>query len=148
MVRILPNDPYGHWLLARILAASPVAAVRDGKRAVAEATIACQLTHGKDPDCLDALAAACAEAGDFDSAVKWETQAIDLEQERNRHTVDFQKEFRMRDRLSLYKRRQPYRVKPDDGDPPRPPAIEKPIGLIDRGRRTFPLGFPTPPPLG
>ncbi len=113
MVRVLPDDPRGHQELAWTLATCPVAAIRDGKRAVAESTVACRLTHGKDPECLDTLAAASAEAGDFDAAVKWETQAIDLEKARNLRTGDTQKEFQMRDRLSLYKKRQPYHEIPD-----------------------------------
>jgi hypothetical protein len=95
---------------------------------VVEATVACQLTQWKDPDCLDTLAASCAESGDFASAVKRETQAIDLERARNSQTGDFQKEFRMRDRLSRYKRRQPYHVKPDEEKRSRPQASRDLIG--------------------
>lgn len=40
--------------------------------------MACELTHWKSAECLDALSAACAEAGDYASAVKWESQAVKL----------------------------------------------------------------------
>ena len=102
MVRMVPVDPRGHRELAWILATCPVAAIRDGKRAMAEATVACELTRWKDPDCVDTLAAACAEAKDFDGAVKWETQAIEMWRKQNDPTANLRKESDMRDRLSLY----------------------------------------------
>ena len=40
--------------------------------------MACELTHWNNAECLDALSAACAEAGDFTSAVKWQSQAVKL----------------------------------------------------------------------
>ena len=40
--------------------------------------MACELTRWKKADCLDALSAACAEAGDYPSAVKWQTLALKL----------------------------------------------------------------------
>ena len=40
--------------------------------------MACELTHWKSAECLDALSAAYAEAGDFTSAVKWQSQAVKL----------------------------------------------------------------------
>ena len=40
--------------------------------------MACELTHWNSPECLDALSAACAEAGDFTSAVKWQSRAVQL----------------------------------------------------------------------
>lgn len=83
---------------------------------MAEATLACRLTQWKDPECLDTLAAASAESGDFDAAVKWETWAIDLKKSQNRLTGDVPKESWMRDRLSLYRKRQPYH-EPDKSGP-------------------------------
>ena len=40
--------------------------------------MACELTHWNSPECLDALSAACAEAGDFASAVKWQSRTVQL----------------------------------------------------------------------
>ncbi len=117
MVRMVPEYPKGHKELAWILATCPVAALRDGKRAVAEATVACELTRWKDVDCIDTLAAACAEAKDFDPAVKWETQAIEMWKAQGFATAKLRKEFDMRDRLSLYQRQRAYHQNPDRARP-------------------------------
>jgi Flp pilus assembly protein TadD len=88
---------------AAIWASAPDAKLRDGHRAVEAATRAGELTGWKDPDVLDTCAAAHAEAGDFENAVKWETRAIDLLNDEKRKE-DF------RGRLRLYQARRPYRM--------------------------------------
>src|SRR5262249_13404605 len=60
--RVQPEAWLGHHELARFLATCRVATFRDGKRAVAEATRACELTNWKNAARLDTLAAAYAES--------------------------------------------------------------------------------------
>ena len=62
--------------LAWLLATAPKAKLRDGKKAVDYAKRACELTDWQDAYCLGTLAAAYAEVGNFDEAVKWERKCI------------------------------------------------------------------------
>jgi tetratricopeptide (TPR) repeat protein len=90
--------------LAWVLACCPDDGVRDGGRARALAERACALSGWKDPDCLDALAAACAECGAFGPAAHWQARALEgpgLAQGRAAQG---------RDRLRLYAQSQPYRL--------------------------------------
>jgi tetratricopeptide (TPR) repeat protein len=77
-IRRAADDPAPRRALAWLLATCHDRAFRDGPRAVQEGTMACELTHWKSAECLDVLSAACAEAGDFTSAVKWQSQAVKL----------------------------------------------------------------------
>jgi serine/threonine-protein kinase len=76
--------------------------LRNGKEAVAESLLACQLTNFKDPYDLDTLAAAYAEAGDFEQAIQFMTKALQMKIEADERE-GFQK------RLALYRSHQPYR---------------------------------------
>src|SRR5262249_44159636 len=76
---------------------------RDGKKAVAVATHACELTEWKEPGVLDTLAAACAETGDFASAIKWQGGANGL-------FPDGKEKTEGEARLKLYQARKPYRM--------------------------------------
>ena len=75
--------------------------MRNGKKAVQAAVKACELTNWNDHMILDTLAAAHAEAGDFDSAVKWQTKAISLAK-----TEAEKAEYRTR--LKLYQDKKPF----------------------------------------
>jgi tetratricopeptide (TPR) repeat protein len=64
--------------LAWLLATSPSDEVRDGERAAALATSACELTKYQDAGLIETLAAAHAECGDFEQAVRSAEQALAL----------------------------------------------------------------------
>jgi tetratricopeptide (TPR) repeat protein len=89
---------------AKVLATYPDAAVRDGPLAVTFATWACKLTKWQDPTALGVLAAAEAEKGDFESAIKYQNQAIEKCPEAQRS--------REQRRLTLYQAGKPWRISP------------------------------------
>lgn len=95
------------WLLATSISESN----RDGALAILHGTTACELTEWNDPGTLDTLAAACAEAGDFENAVKWQTKAIEIfEAGAGEVPEDAVAEFR--GRLDLYQGGNPHREDP------------------------------------
>jgi len=62
---------------AWILATDPDSNLRDPKTALNFAKKACELSDGKNAPALDTLAVAYAANGDFDSALRWQAQAIE-----------------------------------------------------------------------
>ncbi len=72
-----PNDPRVADRLARILATARQPRYRDGRQAVRWAEKACQLTQSKNPQLLDTLSAAYAEAGRFDEAIAAARRALE-----------------------------------------------------------------------
>jgi Flp pilus assembly protein TadD len=73
--------------LAVLLATCPEASIRNGAEAVALAQRAVELSGGRDPIMLDALAAAYAEAGRFADALRTARQAVDLAARQNKAAV-------------------------------------------------------------
>lgn len=90
------------WLLAT--AASEE--VRDGARARSIAEGLCEATDHAAPDALDALAAACAETGDFEAAVRHAEEAVALLRDSGR---DEQADD-VAARLAGYRAGDPYRA--------------------------------------
>jgi serine/threonine-protein kinase len=91
--------------LARLLATCPDDKARDGKRAIEYATTACDRTGWNDPYCLDTLAAAYAEAGQFEEAVRYQTRVLDDPVFRGDLRTAAEK------RLELYRQKKPFREK-------------------------------------
>jgi tetratricopeptide (TPR) repeat protein len=103
-VRLHPQFAAALNHLAWLAATCSDARYRNGKKAVDDATKVCELTSWKNWISLNTLAAAYAEAGDFDSAVKWQTKARDMAAQSKK--ADYQS------RLDLYKAHKPYRDEP------------------------------------
>jgi len=92
--------------LAWTLATSSLQDLRDGNGATAIATRAVELTHRQNPNHLDTLAAACAEAGVFEDAIRFQREAIALLQDEGKRR-DFTR------RLKLYQANTPYHERMD-----------------------------------
>ncbi|HEX4144824.1 MAG TPA: tetratricopeptide repeat protein [Pirellulales bacterium] len=89
---------------AFLRAACPDPAFRDGAKALELAKKACEATNYRDAWSLSSLAAASAETGDWDAAVKWENEAIAVDKlKRN--------EPEHKRRLEAFQAKQPYRFK-------------------------------------
>jgi tetratricopeptide (TPR) repeat protein len=104
-IRLEPKDAEAYNNRAWLRATCSEAQFRDGPRAVQSATRACELTGWKDADYIDTLAAACAEAGDFDAAVKWQEKLVEM-------VPGDPAKQKARTRLELYKARRPFHEEP------------------------------------
>ncbi len=89
--------------LAWIRATHRDPALRDGAEAVRLAKRACELTGFQQPDCLDTLAAAYAESGDFAAAERLARQALATGVSGRVARAEIEQ------RLALYARREPFR---------------------------------------
>jgi hypothetical protein len=94
---------------AWLLATCPEEKYRDGLEAIRLAKKACALTQEKVASLLDTLAAAYAEAGEFEEAVKTQRRAVELASPQER--ADFTA------RLKLFQQNKKYRETPGQGAP-------------------------------
>jgi hypothetical protein len=97
-----PYEPLYHNLLAEVLSTSSDSAVRNGRKAVEHASLACRLTPEGNSLYLDTLAAAYAEAGEFPQAVAIATRAMKL-------TRSTKVQAAIRSRIELYSKTKPFR---------------------------------------
>ena len=100
-IRINPLEPLAYHNRAWLWATCQDAHYRDAKLAVESATTACRLTDWKDPFKLATLAASYAEGGDFDSAVKWQSKAVEL-------CADEGRKQTYQAWLALFRQKKPY----------------------------------------
>jgi WD40 repeat protein/serine/threonine protein kinase/tetratricopeptide (TPR) repeat protein len=101
VIRLEPNDATAHNDRAWLYATVELKLFRDGRKAIADANKACELTAWRNWAFLDTLAAAHAEAGEFDEAVKWQLKALEL--------CDEGQKLPLIQRLELYKAGNAYR---------------------------------------
>jgi TPR repeat protein len=103
--KALDQRPHPNVLndFAWFLATCPDAAQRNGKQAVEYATKACELTEWKSANLIGTLAAAYAETEDFDTALKYQKQAMDIPDS------DYPSREEMARSIELYRQRKPYR---------------------------------------
>jgi tetratricopeptide (TPR) repeat protein len=104
-LRLDPNYAPAMNEAAHALAASPEASDRNGAEAVKLAERAVEVYGGQDPDSLDTLAAAYAEAGRFPDAIAAAHKALDLATQQ--HLGELVEALNAR--IKLYEAGQPYR---------------------------------------
>ena len=103
-----PRDPYVLDKVAWFKATCPNGSFRNGQEAVQESTKACEISKWKDGDQIDTLAAAYAETGDFNQAVKFQRQALALRPLAEPDSLPY-----MQRRLRSYQARKPFREEPE-----------------------------------
>lgn len=100
-LQLAPDTPSFQNDLAWMKATAPTNGVRNASTALRLATSACELSHWRNSDFLDTIAAAFAESGNFEQAIRYQEQAI------KRSPPNGRKE--MENRLATYRQRKPYR---------------------------------------
>ena len=105
-VQLSPNNASALSGLGWFSATCPDPSMRNGKEAIRMSMRACELMGWKEPGAIFNLAAAYAEAGDFNEAVKCQLQASNMASE---YGPILKEE---RERLALYQDHKPWRSKP------------------------------------
>lgn len=103
LVKLKPRAEEACNFLAWLLATCPDDQIRNGNTAVEWAAKACSLSKWKDFACVDTLAAAYAETGDFEHAVRYQKQAANMDDIPGDVLTNIQ------NRLELYLQGKPYR---------------------------------------
>lgn len=89
---------------AWLRATCPDPTFRNGQQEVKDAKAACSIAEWRDENTIDTLAAAYAETGDFDSAVRYAAQALAV---KGIAPVDSK---RIQRHLALFQQQQPIRL--------------------------------------
>jgi tetratricopeptide (TPR) repeat protein len=103
VIRLDDRDAEARQRLSWLLATCPDKSIRDGRRAVEHAEAAYDLTDGKSARCMATLAAAFAETGRFELAVRWQKRALESRQYADEEGTS------ARRRLQLFEDARPYR---------------------------------------
>ena len=101
IMRLSPSVDGSYNALAWVLATCPESKFRNGEKAVEYAKKACEMNTWLLWQSVDTLAAANAEAGNFEEAIKWQKKALGMGMP-EQYVAD------AKEKLSLYEHRQPY----------------------------------------
>jgi tetratricopeptide (TPR) repeat protein len=112
LVQSAPENPWVYYRRASHRLNTETPQIRDPKKALADAKRACELSEWKDASYVSWFAAAYAEAGNKDEAVKWQTKAIELAEEDQRAYLQ--------SLLELFKAGKTLRDEPKPPMPPEP----------------------------
>lgn len=105
-IHLDPNCGLAYDGLAWIMGTASDSNIRNGSEALKNAKKACNLTNWSQPQCLDTLAAAYAEIGNYAEAARWEEKCLESDwPEKNLRQSQI--------RLSLYKQSKGYHEKED-----------------------------------
>ncbi len=110
--------------LAWVLSTSPKDDLRDGPRALKLAVEAAELTDHKEAHILSTLAAAHAEVGDFEQAVRWSEKSVELAKE-----IEHDQLEQLEEELQSFKDGKPWREAQDTEENETP--LLRPEDLID-----------------
>jgi tetratricopeptide (TPR) repeat protein len=102
-VHLAPNEPGACYELAWFLPTCPEDRFRNGVEAVSIARKGCEVSQWKNSALIDALAAAYAQADDFDQAVKYEKQGL------NDSSLAPKEREEREKRLALFEQQKPFR---------------------------------------
>jgi tetratricopeptide (TPR) repeat protein len=94
--------------LAWVLSTSPTDDVRNGDEAIKYGNEAAELTEFKEAHILSTLAAAYAEAGDFEKAKEWANKAVEVGEADNHEQIE-----QLRNELKSYEAGKPWREQQD-----------------------------------
>ena len=110
---LVPDRPGAILSQAWLLATCPDADVRDGKKALKLAKQICRASGYRRPGALGVLAAAYAEEGRYEEAVRYAQRALWLATRGRKDKLVSQIEVQ----LKLYKSHRPYRMRPAESRP-------------------------------
>ena len=117
-----PDDAFVRAQVAWMLATDPDPALRDGPQAVLLAESLVRNSEGQSARAMDILAAACAETGRWEDAVRFAEQAIALGRQNSTAAPGAVAARDMEDRLRLYRDHRPYHQDGKGGPESKTPA--------------------------
>jgi tetratricopeptide (TPR) repeat protein len=115
-LKLKPDDDGILNNLAWVLATSPFDHLRDARRSIELAKKACEETNYEMPHILSTLAAGYAEAGEFETAIKWSTMAVEKGKTELKNQIE-----QLEQELESYKSRKPWREMQEVKEKPDPP---------------------------